>query len=320
VTAPGGEGIAGKGLKGIDPARYGTLSHPGDGFSFDIYTQVARAVRAGGAPLGGLSPKVVIAAGESQSAFALVTYIDGVQPLTKTFDGFFVHSRGATALPLVGPAESVDLAGAIAGTPVILRTDTDVPILDIQTETDVGSVLNSYAARQPDTDLFRLWEVAGTSHADAHLLGSAASRLDCGVPINNAPLHIVAKAAFHALDTWVTGGQPPPEAPRLDTTPGATATIQRNADGIATGGIRTPPLDVPVDVLSGVPGPTASTLCLLLGSTKPLTSDRIAALYPSRDAYQKQYDAAVDATIKAGFALQGDRAALEAFAQPDRVS
>ena len=29
------------------PARYGTLEHPGDGFSFDIFTQVARAVRAG---------------------------------------------------------------------------------------------------------------------------------------------------------------------------------------------------------------------------------------------------------------------------------
>ena len=180
--------------------------------------------------------------------------------------------------------------------------------------------MNSYAARQPDTDLFRLWEVAGTSHADAHLLGIAAPRLDCGAPINNAPLHIVAKAAFHALDSWVTDGAPPPEAPLLDTAAGTTATIQRNADGIATGGIRTPPLDVPVDVLSGVPGPTPSTLCLLLGSTKPLTPDRIAALYPSRDAYQKQYDAAVDATIKAGFAMEGDRAALEAFAQPDRVS
>ena len=34
---------AGKGLKKIDPARYGTLEHPGDAFSFDIFTQVARA-------------------------------------------------------------------------------------------------------------------------------------------------------------------------------------------------------------------------------------------------------------------------------------
>ena len=46
VEVPGAE-AAGKGLKAIDPARYGSLEHPGDGFSFDIFTQVARAVRAG---------------------------------------------------------------------------------------------------------------------------------------------------------------------------------------------------------------------------------------------------------------------------------
>ena len=132
--APGGEGLAGKGLKAIDPARYGSLSHPGDGFSFDIFTQVARAVRGGAPAMGGLSPKHVVAIGESQSAFALVTYVNGVQPLTKAFDGFFVHSRGAVGLPLVGPGKSADLAGALSGTPSIFRTDTDVPILDVQTE------------------------------------------------------------------------------------------------------------------------------------------------------------------------------------------
>ena len=51
VDVPGAE-AAGEGLRAIDPARYGSLDHPGDGFSFDIFTQVARAVRAG-AGLGG---------------------------------------------------------------------------------------------------------------------------------------------------------------------------------------------------------------------------------------------------------------------------
>jgi hypothetical protein len=320
VAAPGGENLAGKGLKGLFPDRYGSLSHPGDGFSFDMYTQVARAVRAGGTPMGGLTPKRVVAVGESQSAFGLVTYVNGVQPLTKAFDGFFVHSRGAVGLPLVGPGQSADLANALSGTPTIFRTDTDVPILDLQTESDVAGILNSQAARQDDSDRFRLWEVAGTAHADAHLLGGNAALLDCGASINNGTTHVVAKAAFRALDSWIRSGQLPPAAPRLDLTTAQPPAIQRDADGIATGGIRTPPVDVPVDVLSAVPGSNPSALCLLLGSTKPLTPDRIAALYPSRDAYQRQYDAAVDATIKAGFALEDDRAALEAFAQPDRVS
>jgi hypothetical protein len=39
---------------------------------------------------------------------------------------------------------------------------------------------NSYAARQPDNNHFRLWEVAGTAHADAHLIGSVAKYITCG--------------------------------------------------------------------------------------------------------------------------------------------
>jgi hypothetical protein len=318
VTGVAGAEDQGKGLKKIDPARYGSLEHPGDGFSYDIYTQAARALRTG-AGLDGLHPQRLIAAGESQSAFALVSYINGVQPLTHAFDGFFVHSRGAIGLPLVAPGQSSDIAHAISGTPTIFRTDQDVPILDIQTETDVASILNSYAARQPDNPQFRLWEVAGTAHADKHLLGANSSSVNCGVPINNGPMHIVAKAALRALTTWITTGKPPVTAPRIDVIPGATPKVRRDADGIALGGIRTPPVDVPVAALSGAPGPNPSTICILLGSTKPFSAARLAQLYPSRADYVRRYDADVDATIKAGFALPQDRAALIGFSEPSLI-
>jgi hypothetical protein len=308
----------GKGLKAIDPARYGTLEHPGDGFSFDIFTQVARALRTD-AGLSRSRPQRVIAAGESQSAFALVTYFKGVQPLTKAFDGFVVHSRGAVALPLVAPGKYADIAGAISGTPTILRDDQDAPVLDVQTETDVASILNSYAARQPDSDHFRLWEVAGTAHADAHLVGPNAKYLNCGVPINDGPMHIVAKAALRALTTWLTTGKAPPTASRIDVTPDAKPQVRRDVDAIALGGIRTPPVDVPVAALSGAPGPNPSTICLLLGSTQPFAPARLAQLYPSRAEYLRRYNADADATINAGFALREDRAALVAFADPSRL-
>ena len=319
VDVPGIE-AAGKGLKAIDPARYGSLEHPGDGYSFDIFTQVARAVGAGKG-LRGLKPTRVLAAGESQSAFALVTYYNGVQPLTHAFDGFFVHSRGAVGLPLVGPGQYADIAGAIFGTSTTFRTDQDAPVLDIQTESDVASILSSYSARQPDSDRFRLWEVAGTSHADKHLIGAKNTKfIDCGVPINDGPMHLVAKAALHALTTWVDTGKAPPTAARINIPPGATPQIRRDADGIALGGIRTPPVEVPAVVLSGVPGPKGSTICLLDGSTKPLPAARLAQLYPSAAAYLRRYRAAADATIKAGFVLPEDRAALLAFARPSQIS
>jgi hypothetical protein len=308
----------GKGLKAIDPARYGTLEHPGDGYSFDIFTQAARAIGTG-AGLDGLRPQRLIAAGESQSAFALVSYFNGVQPLAHAFEGFFVHSRGASGLPLVESGKDSNIAGAITGAPTIFRTDQDTPVLDIQTESDVASILNSYAARQPDNDHFRLWEVAGTAHADAHLLGPSAKYIDCSVPINNGPMHIVAKAALHALKTWLTTGKAPVTAPRIDAGTGTTAQASRNADGIVEGGIRTPPVDVPVATLSGAPGPNPSTICLLLGSSKPFSAARLAQLYPSRAEYLERYKADTDATIKAGFALPEDRAALLAFSAPSRI-
>jgi hypothetical protein len=317
VDVPGSE-AAGQGLKAIDPARYGSLEQPGDGFAFDIYTQVARAARSG-AGLAGSRPKRVIAAGESQSAFALVTYYNGVQPLTDAFDGFFVHSRGGGALPLAGPGDYAGIANAIGRTTTTFRTDQDVPVLDVQTESDVTSVLNSYAARQPDSDQFRLWEVAGTAHADAHLFASYAQYIQCGVPINNGALHVVAKAGLRAIKTWVETGKAPPKAARIDVASGASPEIQRNADGIALGGIRTPPVDVPVAALSGAPGPNPSTICLLLGSTNPMSPERLADLYPSRAVYKQRYDRAADAVIKAGFVLPADRDALLAFADPSLI-
>jgi hypothetical protein len=318
VTVPGGEGIAGVGLKNIDSERYGSLEHPGDGYSFDIFTQVARGLRAGGPAMGYMVPQHLIAAGESQSGMALVTYYNGVQPLTRAFDGFFVHSRAYFGLPLVGPGEYSDLSKGFGTTRTGIRADLDVPVLNLQAESDVVGVLNSVAVRQPDSDTFRLWEVAGTAHADATLLGPNADLIECGAPINDGPQHFVAKAALSSLDKWIRTGELPAAAERLDVTPGNSPAIVRDTDGIAQGGIRTPPLDVPVDVLSGVAGPNPALICILLGSTKPLSPERLGELYASREDYEQRYAAAVETVIEAGFVLEQEREALHSVSDPSR--
>lgn len=320
VGIPGFSDLVGKGLKTMDPDRYGSLSHPGDGYSFDMFTQVARAVRAGGPVTGGTTPQIVLAAGESQSAIALTTYYNGVQPLTKAFDGFFVHSRAFAGLPLVGPGQAADLVGAMTTSkPTTFRTDLQAPVLDLQAESDVIGVLNSYAVRQPDGPTFRLWEVAGTAHADQHLLGSVSNSLQCGAPINDGPMYLVANAALKSLETWVISGEAPPEAPRLEITAGAEPAIARTEDGIAKGGIRTPPVDVPIEVLSGKAGRADPMICILMGSTNPLPAARISALYPSRDAYLKSFDEATAAAVKAGHLLEPDREAMKTYADPSLV-
>ncbi|OHV33102.1 hypothetical protein CC117_23725 [Parafrankia colletiae] len=318
VPVTEGASLAGRGLVAIDPARYGSLRHPGDGFSFDILTQVGRAVRAG-VGLGGPHPRQLIAAGESQAAYALVTYYNGVQPHTRAFDGFFVHSRGASGLPLVGPEEHADLVKALGSTPTVFRTDQDAPVLDVQTESDLTGLLSSHRARQPDNDRLRLWEVAGTAHVDTHLLGAAAARIDCGVPINSGPLHLVAKAGLRALAAWVTTGTPPAAAPRIEVTADGEPSVRRDADRIAVGGIRTPPVEIPVTVLSGEPGPTSSAICQLAGSNRPLPAGRLAELYPSRNDYQKRYNEATESAVRSDFLLSEDLPAMLAMADSSLI-
>lgn len=308
--------VAGKGLKGIDPARYGTLRHPGDAFAYDIFTQVGRAARAG-AGLGDLRPDRVVAVGESQSAAMLVTYANGVQPLTRGFDAIIVHSRGGPAAPLGAPGEALNVASAFAGSAVKIRDDVGVPVLVLQTETDVA-LLGSVNARQDDNDHFRLWEIAGSAHADRTVLGVAADSLDCGGPVNDGPQRYIVRAALRSVDRWVRDGTPPPQAPRLQVD-GASSGVRRDADGIALGGIRTPLVDAPVAVLTGQPRPGSSIACLLSGATDPLPTDRLVQRYGTRAAYLDEFTRATDAVVSAGFVLADDRDSLLATAQPDML-
>ena len=84
-------------LKEWDPVRYAPLDHPGDDFSYDMFSQIGAMIegRAPASPFDGRRVDAVIALGESQSAGRMVSYVNGVHPLAQTFDGFLIHSRGA---------------------------------------------------------------------------------------------------------------------------------------------------------------------------------------------------------------------------------
>ena len=57
AAADAGASTDTSGLRNIDPARYGTLDHPGDEYAFDIYSQVGRAIaEQPDVVLGGLEP------------------------------------------------------------------------------------------------------------------------------------------------------------------------------------------------------------------------------------------------------------------------
>src|SRR5215813_7271828 len=278
-------GIVSLPLKTVNPERYGTLSHPGDSFSYDIYSQAGQAIRqpSGPSPLGDLKVKRVIAIGESQSAFRMVTYINAIHPTAHIYDGFLVHSRGgAFGAPLSEGPQT--LIATPAATPI--RGDVDVPVLTFQTETDL-TLLGYFVARQDDAKNFRLWEVAGTAHADSYSLSVGNSDLGndpnvaepvittdpvpgvihCDTPVNSGPQHYVLNAALAALIRWVRTGKVPKTAPRLDVSAGPPPAINKDTNGNALGGIRTPQLDVPIATFTGTqPG---ALICQLFGTTTP---------------------------------------------------
>src|SRR6266571_3498664 len=313
--------------KAADPVRYAALSHPGDSYSYDIFAQAGQAVRDSAAKIfGGLRPHRVLAEGESQSAFRLTTFIDAVQPLTHVYDGFLVHSRGGGSAPL----SQAPQANIPTPQVVFFRPDLGAPVLTVETETDL-MVLGYLPDRQADSAGFRLWEVAGTAHADDYISnigagdnGSGAAALaelesmlsppagtsgfTCGSPINTGEGHYVVDAAVSALNRWVTTGVSPARAPRLQvTTSGSAPAFVLDANGNVKGGVRTPAVDVPVATLSGL-GQSGSSFCFLFGTTVPFSAAKLAALYPSHARFVVRWTAATAVATATGFLRPADAA------------
>jgi hypothetical protein len=341
VGIDGGGFVEGIHLKLLAPGRYHALEHPGDAWSFDMFSQVGGLLRlpAHENPLGaGLVAEHLLAAGESQSAACLVTYVNAIDHHTRVFDGFFVHGRPGVGVAIDGvfipsvrgqsPATTTWAISAAKGERI--RDDARVPVIVLQSETDV-ILLGSALAEQPDSDHVRVWEMAGAAHADTYTV--SAGRRDDGTlsgerlaelmrpttnlligrtdtPINAGPQqHYVAQAALWHLVEWVTDGIAPPEAPRLRLDDAGTG-YRLDEVGNALGGMRTPWVDVPNAVLSGL-GQSGQSFAVLFGRTVPFDEPRLRALYPGgRDEYLARFESALDAAIDAGSLLEQDRAEI----------
>jgi|EndMetStandDraft_7_1072992.scaffolds.fasta_scaffold20843_3 hypothetical protein len=321
-------------LKKQDPERYSSLSHPGDAYAYDIFSQAGKLVRdASTAILGRLHPENFVAVGESQSAMFLTTYINSVDRIAGVYDGFLVHSRFGAAAPLDG-VSALEALQEGTSDPAPFRTDLRVPVVNIITETDlVGAVLAGYyRSRQPDNDRLRTWEIPGTAHADAYTIavgfidgGStpvaqlaaayAPTRMlmgqDMGYFINFAPQHhYVLQAAIAGLENWVRTGTAPPSAPRIEIGDGDPPPMVLDANGIAKGGVRTPWVDVPIAKTSGI-AESDNVLAHLFGSGEPFDAATRRRLYPGgKSEYLERFTESLDATIRAGFLVRADRSEI----------
>jgi Alpha/beta hydrolase domain len=344
----------------FDSARYASITHPGDSWSYDIFSQAAMAVLDGNPrPLGNLTHRVrtLLAEGESQSAFRMLTYYNAVQPLAQVYQGILIHSTG-TGSPL-----SQSFAGGGIGVPEIptppgvpatpdiavpptafVRGDLRQPVLFFNTETDITVLGAGFSVHnQPDSHTFRMWEIAGTTHADAYLLqfagqdaaksGLAVPPFNCGnPPINNGPETFAVRTALRALTRWTQNPErSPPIGPRFSvqivTSPAPAAVIERDPQtGNAIGGIRLPPLAVPIETLTGIRPPAAvagNPNCVLFGAADPWDGDTdawdgVAGLDPSptpEPSLEVLYGTKLSYLIQYGFAAE--RSVFEGFLLPE---
>jgi hypothetical protein len=290
-----------------DPARYGTLSHPGDQFSFDIYAQAVRAVRDG-TLLGRQVPERVLASGHSQAGIRLHAFVERAQDETDVIDGFLLRGDDDRTFAVEEPS---------------------VPVLHYMSESEVVGVAGPASASfREDSANYRLWQVAGTSHNDTwgnnYWLLTQMPRDWLGLPVgwnekrngrygehagpglcdlrlsrtNQFPQRYSFAAALAHLERWVRGEGAPPPMPRLQLD--ATGKPVRDAYGNAVGGIRYPFVDVPVATYSGEGG------CPLTGWTRPLDDATLRSLYPTHEHYVDAMTAAATAARDAGLLLDFD--------------
>ncbi|MDX1735078.1 MAG: alpha/beta hydrolase domain-containing protein, partial [Halioglobus sp.] len=248
-----------------------------------------------------------------------------------------IHSRIAGSAALQGNFFEEVL---VPTPPVVnVRTDLRVPVMMVQTETDLF-ILGSYPDNQPDNDYFRLWEIAGSAHADLYTFldnridvgtnpavaavvansSPVPNFIECPVAVNAGPQHWVAKAALAALNRWIADGVAPPIADRLAVA-GEPPAFVLDAQGNVEGGIRTPYVDVPLAKLSGEGQPQVAfdpdnrNFCFLSGTTELFDAATLASLYGDNATYVDALKASADAAVARGFLLQADAELIKAWAE-----
>lgn len=287
----------------LDPADVFTGAAGGDVLCWDIFSHAALVLRHQPDLLGLPAVRVLVAAGESQSAFRLSRYFNALQPALGLYDGFLLYDRGG---------------------PHALRQDVPAKLIAIGSE-----FFAEYAGTSPpDCGNQRWWELAGAGHVsldemenyidpqvrrdrtvlvDGRALGlsdvMAQGREDQAPPMwSRVPNGDLVKAALHALDRWITLGIEPVGAPRLQLSAAdaqGTSRLLRDADGRVYGGVRYAAYEVPTATNVGVTdGPPR-----LAGFHLDFTPKDLQRRYGSAQRYQAQVDSVVQANLVQGFLL-----------------
>jgi hypothetical protein len=308
-------------LKPFNPERYAPIAWPDeDGIRWDAFAQAAQAIKQGNV-LGDLKTRRLLASGWSFTGSFLRTFIN---------EGFHDRARDGVGKPwidgyLIGISSSGFRSGYVAlnatqpvrpvGDPARTTRSIDVPVIELMSENE--AVTNT-GPQAPESDApgsrHRLYELPGLTHGDG-LRGDEPSPPPaeaCPYAASDVPISHFAHAALDNMDRWVSGGAPPPQAPRLLTDPATSRSIKDEV-GNPKGGVRPAQLDTPLAVYAE---PAADTGCAPRGGPgggylgikrAPLSAEALKRLYPEgKTQFLTQFRARLDALIAQRWLLSSD--------------
>jgi len=285
--------------------------------AIDIYDEAAQAIKnpVGVNPLAGLTVKKIIGTGVSQAGTPLTSYYNLKQSTSGLIDGFIFLYTGSN-----------------------VAINVNVPTFIIVSETDI--VRNGPIFRKGDTNIRRLWEMAGASHIGAAERDYLVSVINRDVPgytltlgpntfninqlfgctnVNDFPRNNILAAGFNHMIPWMKDGTPPPIAPVIDINASAPYVI-RDADGNSlSGGVRLSQIDVPIAKLSGEANTTGCVFGFLLGQRVDFTPTRLNELYSNHGAYVSKVNQVTNQNLSNGFILSPDATATRQDAAQSSV-
>jgi hypothetical protein len=299
-------------LKRRDPRRYADVDIGSNDLAWDVLRTIGTVVKQGGehSPLRHLPVRRVYLGGYSQSGVDTATFAATFGALTRTaddrpvYDGFFPACHAASLTPLAvgeGLPRFEYAPMPPAGVPVVeVQPQSDVEGFGVDEFVNPGSASVRRDDGDAPHDRFRLYEIAGAPHA-AKIAGCEGG--------SSFPVPAFVRAALRGLFLWSEDGVAPPRAPRIALrVDDVVAEADVDRFGNAVGGVPSPFLAVPIARYEAhsTPGP----LCKLAGRETPLPPDVLADRYGDAQTYLAEFTASLDATIRAGFLLEQDRAEL----------
>lgn len=328
------------------PERYSMLRIPAAGLGYDLLGQVSQELHRGAF---GFAVEHIILSGWSATGSICRVYAQ---------EGFLRDYTLDNGRPSINGIVIGISSGAAhrAGYPV-LHTDGDLLPLDHPRRTislapvPIFEVLSEYESEthwpvlRPDTDeptdRYRLYQVAGTSHANldtASITNEVQFReVGLDVPVrsiaeepSDGSLSIIAVALYEAMLRWVIDGIAPPKGQRLQRSADApvkdaVAPLTLDEHGNAIDGIRTPWVEAPLaqylphstpdagytHVGSWTPHSNAAHAARLVGHMERFTEEQISNLYADFSDYDQRFSASVNKLVQHGYLLEPEATALK---------